>query len=162
MRSAAIRVSYRAIVACPTIFPAASSSAASVCIATSAGYTGQFNHSYAFYGIATDGAGNIQASKSSADTTINVPVSQVGACDVGSYGTRRRTFQQLINEALGSRQGTDDLNHDGSVNVVDLQFGGQRSPETRLLGTTEHREFPSLGLRKSRVPSAKLFHCDSR
>jgi hypothetical protein len=40
--------------------------------ATSATYTGQLNHTYGFYSIATDGAGNIEAVKTAADTTTIV------------------------------------------------------------------------------------------
>ncbi len=91
--------------------------------ATSASYSGQIGHTYAFYSIATDGAGNIQAGKTSPDTTTSVPVSQVGACDVGNYGTVTvADVQQLINESLGQLAGKDDLNSDGNVNVIDVQL----------------------------------------
>jgi hypothetical protein len=39
---------------------------------TSASYTGTAGHTYGFYSIATDGAGNVEASKSAADTTTTV------------------------------------------------------------------------------------------
>ena len=39
---------------------------------TSATYTGQLNHNYGFYSIATDGAGNVQAAKTTADTSTTV------------------------------------------------------------------------------------------
>lgn len=41
---------------------------------TSASYTGEFGHTYDFYSIATDGAGNVEAPKSNADTaTLLMP-----------------------------------------------------------------------------------------
>jgi hypothetical protein len=40
--------------------------------ATSATYTGQLNHTYSFYSVATDGAGNMQAAKTVADTSTIV------------------------------------------------------------------------------------------
>jgi hypothetical protein len=39
---------------------------------TSASYIGQIGHTYGFYSIATDAAGNVQAAKTSADTTTKV------------------------------------------------------------------------------------------
>jgi hypothetical protein len=90
---------------------------------TSAAYSGQIGHTYAFYSIATDGAGNIQAAKNSPDTTTTIPVPAVGACDVGNYGTVTiPDVQQAIDEALGAMQPTNDLNGDGTVNVVDVQI----------------------------------------
>ena len=40
---------------------------------TSAAFTGQSGHTYSFYSIATDGAGNVEAAKKSPDTTTTVP-----------------------------------------------------------------------------------------
>jgi len=40
--------------------------------ATSASYTGSLGHTYGFYSIATDGAGNVEAAKTSADTSTTV------------------------------------------------------------------------------------------
>ena len=40
--------------------------------ATSATYTGQLNHTYGFYSIATDGAGNMETAKTTPDTTTIV------------------------------------------------------------------------------------------
>ncbi len=42
---------------------------------TSATFTGQPGHTYGFYSIATDGAGNVQAAKASADTTTAISAS---------------------------------------------------------------------------------------
>jgi len=39
---------------------------------TSASYTGTLGHTYGFYSIATDGAGNVEAAKTSADTSTTV------------------------------------------------------------------------------------------
>jgi hypothetical protein len=90
---------------------------------TSAAYSGQPGHTYAFYSIATDGAGNVQAPKSSPDTTTMVSVQAVNPCDVGSYGSVTvGDVQQLINEALGLAAGVNDLNGDKVVNVVDVQI----------------------------------------
>lgn len=49
--------------------------------ATSASYSGTVGHAYGFYSIATDGAGNVQAAKSSADasTTVTPPTPLVSA-----------------------------------------------------------------------------------
>ena len=46
--------------------------------ATTANYTGQPGHTYGFYSIATDKAGNVQAAKSAADTTTTVSSSAAG------------------------------------------------------------------------------------
>ena len=40
---------------------------------TSASYTGTVGHTYGFYSIATDNAGNVEAAKTSADTSTTVP-----------------------------------------------------------------------------------------
>jgi len=91
--------------------------------ATSASYGGQLGHTYAFYSVATDGAGNVQAPKSSPDTTTTIPVQAVGACGVGGHGTVTvADVQQVINEALGAAAAVNDLNGDEVVNVVDVQI----------------------------------------
>jgi len=59
---------------------------------TSATYTGQPGHTYGFYSIATDGAGNVQAAKTSADATTMVSGTASGfglnpsSANVGSGG----------------------------------------------------------------------------
>jgi hypothetical protein len=42
---------------------------------TSATYTGQTNHTYAFYSIATDGAGNVEAAKTNAEASTTITAS---------------------------------------------------------------------------------------
>jgi hypothetical protein len=93
--------------------------------ATSASFTGQVGHTYGFYSIATDGAGNVQAAKTQADTTTTVTgnSSTGGACDVDRLGSVTVTdVQQEINEALGIAVAANDLNGDRVVNVVDIQI----------------------------------------
>jgi hypothetical protein len=93
--------------------------------ATSASFTGQVGHTYGFFSIATDGAGNVQTAKTSADTTTTVigNSSGGGACDVDKLGSVTVTdVQQEINEALGVAGAANDLNGDLVVNVVDVQI----------------------------------------
>ncbi|HUA61526.1 MAG TPA: hypothetical protein VML19_22385, partial [Verrucomicrobiae bacterium] len=90
---------------------------------TSATYNGQLGNTYAFYSIATDGAGNVQAPKTSPDTTTTIPIPMVGPCDVDNYGTVTISdVQQIISEALGRAAAANDLNGDRIVNVVDMQI----------------------------------------
>jgi hypothetical protein len=49
---------------------------------TSADFTGQAGHTYAFYSIATDGSGNVQSAKTSPDTTTTVTGSSCGVTNV--------------------------------------------------------------------------------
>jgi len=51
---------------------------------TSASYTGTLGHSYGFYSIATDNVGNVQASKTSADTATTVESSSFGLSNGGN------------------------------------------------------------------------------
>lgn len=52
--------------------------------ATSATFTGQVGHTYAFYSIATDLVGNIEGSKSNAETTTTVTLPPACATDLSS------------------------------------------------------------------------------
>jgi len=93
--------------------------------ATSTSFTGLPQHTYAFYSIATDGAGNVQAAKTTPDTTTTMfgGVNLGAACDVKNLGTVTVVdLQQVINEALGSATPVNDLNGDNVVNVVDIQI----------------------------------------
>jgi hypothetical protein len=93
--------------------------------ATSASFTGQPGNSYGFYSIATDGAGNVQAAKTVADTSTTVVGGNGpgGACDIGNYGTVNvADVQEETNQALGITAPVNDLNGDKVVNVVDIQI----------------------------------------
>lgn len=91
---------------------------------TSATYTGVVGHTYAFYSIATDRAGNIQAPKTQADTTTTVGTGVTdGPCDVGGYGiVNISDVREPIDEALGIYAANNDMNGDGVVHVIDLQI----------------------------------------
>lgn len=54
--------------------------------------------------------------------STDLPFIVTTVCDPGLYGTTNAAdVQQLTNEALGVRANGHDLNHDGFVNVVDVQ-----------------------------------------
>jgi hypothetical protein len=90
---------------------------------TTASYAGNPGHTYGIYSIATDGAGNVQATKTAADTTTAVSAQAVSACSIGQGGlTNVVDVQLIINEALGVKAAADDLNGDGVVNIVDVRI----------------------------------------
>jgi hypothetical protein len=94
-------------------------------VTTSASFTGQAGTTYAFYSIATDGAGNVQAAKTVADTSTTIVggTGPGGACDVGNYGSVNVSdVQAEINQAIGITAPVNDLNGDKMVNVVDIQI----------------------------------------
>jgi len=73
---------------------------------TSASYTGTLGHSYAFYSIATDNVGNVQASKTSADTTTTVAspsfaLSNSGNINVEASATTGNTATVTITPSNG-------------------------------------------------------------
>jgi hypothetical protein len=91
--------------------------------ATTSNYPGQPGHTYAFYSIAKDGAGNFQAGKTVADSTTTVSTQASSTCDFSHNGaTNVSDVQVIVNEALGTTPASDDLNGDGRVNVVDIQI----------------------------------------
>jgi len=88
---------------------------------TSATYPGQGGHSYSFYSIAVDGAGNSETPKTAAEatTTDTAP----NPCDVENTGTVTvADVQSMISQALGAASPSNDLNGDGMVNIVDVQI----------------------------------------
>jgi uncharacterized repeat protein (TIGR01451 family) len=59
----------------------------------------------------------------SAAISTNDQTTITTACDVGQYGTANvQDAQKIVNEALGHMSPTDDLNHDGIVDVVEVQL----------------------------------------
>jgi hypothetical protein len=88
---------------------------------TSATYPGQSGHSYSFYSIAVDGAGNSETPKTAAEasTTDTAP----NPCDVQNIGSVTVVdVQSMISQALGAASPSNDLNGNGVVNVVDVQI----------------------------------------
>jgi hypothetical protein len=91
--------------------------------ATVATYPGTVGHTYGFYSIATDGAGNVQAAKTIADATTAVSAQATSSCNLAQSGaTNVADVQLIINEALGVMRANNDLNGDGVVNAVDVQI----------------------------------------
>ena len=91
--------------------------------AAMASYAGTAGHTYGFYSIATDGAGNVQAGKTVPDATTTVSAQAVSSCSINQGGAANVADVQLIvNEALGAMQAANDLNGDGVVNVLDIQL----------------------------------------
>ena len=65
--------------------------------------------------VATDSAGRTALS--------SFAVSVYSACDLeDGGGTTAADLQTMINEALGTASPANDLNHDGVVNVVDVEI----------------------------------------
>jgi len=91
--------------------------------ATTASYAGNPGHTYGFYSIATDGAGNVQAGKTAADTATTVSTQAVSSCSLNQGGLPTLAdVQHIIDEALGVKAAANDLNGDGVVNLVDIQM----------------------------------------
>ena len=95
---------------------------------TQAYYVGSLPHTYGFYSIAQDNAGN-QENKTTADATTHVP--QMPG-DVNGDGKINCADIGLVKAAFGTRTGqpgfnaSADVNHDGVVNVLDLAIVSQK------------------------------------
>ena len=90
--------------------------------ATAATFSGAAGHSYSFYSMATDNVGHRQQTAGTVQTTT-VSGSSSGLCNVtGDNSTSVADVQLMINEALGVKKASNDLNGDGVVNVLDVQI----------------------------------------
>jgi len=96
---------------------------------TQAYYTGSLLHTYGFYSIATDNAGNVENPKTAAEATTYVPQMRG---DVNGDGKINCADIALVKAAFGTRTGqpgfnpSADVNHDGVVNVLDLAIVSQK------------------------------------
>ena len=75
---------------------------------TSATYSGQIGHTYGFFSIATDGAGNMQAAKSVADTTTAVaspPALSISKTHTGNFMPGQQNATYTVTVSNGSRGG---------------------------------------------------------
>jgi hypothetical protein len=102
---------------------------------TQAYYTGSLLHTYRFYSIATDNAGNVENPKTAAEATTHVP--QMPG-DVNGDGKINCADIALVKAAFGTKTGqpgfnpSADVNHDGVVNVLDLAIVSQKlAPGTK-------------------------------
>jgi hypothetical protein len=102
---------------------------------TQAYYTGSLLHTYGFYSIAQDVAGNVESPKTAAEATTHVP--QMPG-DVNGDGKINCADIALVKAAFGTRTGQPgfnpraDVNHDGVVNVMDLAIVSQKlAPGTK-------------------------------
>jgi hypothetical protein len=102
---------------------------------TQAYYTGSLLHTYGFYSIAVDNAGNQENPKTAAEATTHVP--QMPG-DVNGDGKINCADITLVKAAFGKRTGQPgfnpraDVNHDGVVNVMDLAIVSQKlAPGTK-------------------------------
>ena len=91
--------------------------------AAMANFAGTAGHTYGFYSIATDSAGNVQAGKTVPDATTTVSAQAVSTCSINQGGAATvADIQLIVNEALGAMQAANDLNGDGVVNALDIQI----------------------------------------
>jgi 6-phosphogluconolactonase len=96
--------------------------------ATQAWFVGQLTHSYGFYSIARDNAGNVET-KSVADATTYVPQMEG---DVNGDGFINCVDVDLVKASFGAKTGQPgfnpaaDVNKDGVVNVLDLAIVSQK------------------------------------
>jgi uncharacterized repeat protein (TIGR01451 family) len=75
---------------------------------TSATYSGQVGHTYGFFSIATDGAGNMQAAKSVADTTTTVtgpPALSISKTHIGNFMPGQQNATYTVTVSNGSSGG---------------------------------------------------------
>ncbi len=84
---------------------------------TSATYAGVAGHTYAFYSIATDGAGNVEAAKTAADTsTMTVLAPQISTVSPG-YGAIA-SFVTITGTSFGASQGNGYVQVNGAKSDV--------------------------------------------
>jgi hypothetical protein len=87
-------------------------------------FLGQFGHTYAFYSITEDLAGNVE-NKWTADTVTTVPA-QLSAYDLNGDGYVDCGDVAIVKASFGKKAGQTgfdpraDVNHDGVVDVRDL------------------------------------------
>ena len=85
---------------------------------TSATYSGQAGHTYGFFSIATDGAGNIQAGKTVADTTTTVanpPALTITKAHADNFMPGQQNAQYTVTVSNGSTAGPET----GTVTVTE-------------------------------------------
>jgi hypothetical protein len=102
---------------------------------TQAYYPGSLLHTFGFYSIAVDFAGNQENPKTAAEATTHVPQM---AGDVNGDGKINCADIALVKASFGKRTGQPgfnpnaDVNHDGVVNVLDLAIVSQKlAPGTK-------------------------------
>jgi hypothetical protein len=97
--------------------------------ATQAWFAGLAGHTYAFYSIARDNAGNEEI-KTVAEATTHVPAQM--AADVNGDGRIDCADIAIVKASMGKTAGQTgfdsraDVNHDGVVNVLDLATVSQK------------------------------------
>jgi hypothetical protein len=98
--------------------------------ATQAWVAGRAGHSYGFYSIARDSAGNQEQAKYSAEATTTVAAVVSG--DVNGDGQVNCSDIAVIKASFGKKTGqfgfnpSADVNHDGVINVIDLATVSQK------------------------------------
>jgi len=98
-------------------------------IVTQTWFAGYLGHTYRFYSIAEDNAGNQENQKSAAEATTHVP--QMPG-DVNGDGQINCADIALVKASFGKRTGQPgfnpaaDVNNDGVVNVLDLAIVAQK------------------------------------
>jgi hypothetical protein len=98
--------------------------------ASSRWFAGYLGHSYSFYSIARDSAGNQENPKLVAEATTHVPAQMAG--DANNDGQINCPDVSIVKASMGksaSQTGFDpraDVNHDGVVNVLDLAIVSQK------------------------------------
>jgi hypothetical protein len=99
----------------------------------SATFLGTAGHTYGFYSIATDYAGNIEASKTAAEATTHVAALTFPG-DLNTDGRVDCSDVAIIKSSLGKRPGNPgwdsraDINLDGVVDVRDLSLMARLIP----------------------------------
>jgi RHS repeat-associated protein len=90
---------------------------------TSATFTAIAGHTYSFYSLAVNNVGTIQTIPGPSQTTTVLQPSGPGPCTItGDANASVADVQSMINQALGAAKALNDLNHDGAVNVIDVQI----------------------------------------
>jgi hypothetical protein len=98
--------------------------------ATQVWFAGSIGHTYAFYSIAQDYAGNQENPKSAAEATTQVPAQMPG--DVNGDGKIDCADIAIVKASFGKRTGQSgfdpraDVNGDGVVDVRDLAIVSQK------------------------------------
>jgi hypothetical protein len=98
--------------------------------ATRAVYTGIAGHTYGFYSLARDRAGNVEDAKVRAEVVTTVALVVPG--DVNGDGAVDCQDVAIVRASFGKRTGQPafdpraDVNHDGAVDVRDLAFVMQK------------------------------------